>query len=370
VTVQTRIIESAQATELYFTATPSPHLDPAEQAKELFAAIADLLHDTNTRLLQERVFATPQAAETIAPIRTKMYGDLDDGVAPTWLAVPQGRAGPISAVQIHAVAGEFATEILHLTDTPCGRLVKLPGRGYLVISGITGHEADSRDVQAHLMLEKAESLLKQAGIDFFHIARTWMWLADILDWYDRFNEVRNKFFIERGLIRKDGDNTLPASTGIGIGPANNGAACALDLVAVIDGSSPIDYLLAGGRQYCAYNYGSAFARATGAKTPAGRTIFVSGTASIAADGATVHVGDAAAQIEDTVRNVRAVLKDMKCTDDDVVHSIMYCKTPEIETLFHDKWANFPWPHFTTITDICRHDLLFEIEATAAVPAKP
>ena len=71
-----------------------------------------------------------------------------------------------------------------------------------------------------------------------------------------------------------------------------------------------------------------------------------------------------AQITATIENVRAVLRDMNCTDDDVVQLMAYCKTTEVEKIFNDLKDGFDWPWVTVICDICRSDLLFEIEATA------
>ena len=57
---------------------------------------------------------------------------------------------------------------------------------------------------------------------------------------------------------------------------------------------------------------------------------------------------------------------MDCGDADVVHSLIYCKTAAIEKLFMEKWGDLPWPKITAITDVCRDNLLFEIEATAMI----
>jgi enamine deaminase RidA (YjgF/YER057c/UK114 family) len=98
--------------------------------------------------------------------------------------------------------------------------------------------------------------------------------------------------------------------------------------------------------------------------PAGETVFVSGTASINASGITTHVGDALGQINTTIENVRAVLKDMNCSDQNVVQVVAYCKTTEVEKVFNTVKATLAWPWVTVICDICRPELLFEIEATA------
>jgi enamine deaminase RidA (YjgF/YER057c/UK114 family) len=190
-----------------------------------------------------------------------------------------------------------------------------------------------------------------------------MWLKDILSWYDDFNRVRNKFFTERGMIGAGTRQSMPASTGIGLGVID-GSCCGMDLFAVLEPASSTAYVQASGKQQCALEYGSAFSRASRAITPAGQTVFVSGTASIDAAGATTNINDAPGQINATIENVRAVLRDMNVADDDVVHVVAYCKTTEIERVFNTIKGKFTWPWITAICDICRTDLLFEIEATA------
>ena len=222
------------------------------------------------------------------------------------------------------------------------------------------------------MFEKAESILSQAGVNFRTVPRTWMWLDNILGWYSDFNLVRNTFYKEKGLISQKGSHRMPASTGIGI-RTENGALCAMELAAVCGEKSSIQYHDAGGNQESAFEYGSAFSRACTVRTVAGHTVYVSGTASIGADGKTTHLGDPQGQIEATVQNVRAVLKECGCRDEDVVQAIAYSKTPEIDRIFAgmreacaaELYTLPGWPIVPVIADICRDDLLFEIEVTAA-----
>jgi enamine deaminase RidA (YjgF/YER057c/UK114 family) len=375
--MDTRIIRSKDAAEAYITAVPRANLPVEEQARELFSGIKDALKAQNLRLMQERVFGTQDALRIAQPIRAQVYGPLDDGLEPSWLLVPAGIAGQIAGVQIHAIGPDRSPELLRLDQTPCGRIFRQPGRGgYMTLSNILAPDLAEPVKQARLVFEKAESVLKQVNADMFLVPRTWMWLADILSWYDDFNAVRNQFFIERGLITKDSSNRMPASTGIGIGPlqlpsgrADNGAVCGMALTAVLEPKRPIEYLDAAGNQSSALDYGSAFSRASRAETPAGTTVYISGTASIDADGKTVYLDDAQAQIETTIKNLRAVLRQMNCRDEHVVQAIAYCKTPEVEKLFHDKWADLSWPNMTAIADVCRPELLFEMELIAAFAAE-
>lgn len=365
VRIDSRKIKSNLATDVYITASATPDIALQEQANELFGGIRRVLESERAYILQERIFGTEATLQIVRPIRKEIYGNYDDGVEPAWLIVPKGTNGEIAGVQIHALSFEGEPEILNLGERPCGRIVLIGGSKYLTVSCIKAPEAGKAADQARAMLEKAEAVLKQAGCDMYSVPRTWIWLKDILSWYDEFNLIRNSFFDERGLISKSEMNKMPASTGIGINPGS-GAICGMDLVAVIDSGNSIEYLDAGGNQNSALRYGSAFSRATRVETPTGTTVFVSGTASIDTNGKTTNIGDAAKQIEATISNVQAVLQEWQYRDEDVVQATAYCKTVEIERLFRRQWSDLAWPNLTVIADVCRDDLLFEMEATASI----
>lgn len=78
----------------------------------------------------------------------------------------------------------------------------------------------------------------------------------------------------------------------------------------------------------------------------------------------MHVGDPLGQIQATISNIRALLHKCDCSDTDVVQAIAYSKTPHIEKLFAGGSNNPNWPILSVIADICRDELLFEIEVTA------
>jgi len=359
----TRTIESPAATEIYISATLGESAPPQDQAEEIFSGIRDILRSRAACIFEERVFAAQEAMEDISRLRSAVYGDIDDGVAPSFLVCKKGLVGPIAGVQVHAVSSDVKTEAISFEGAFCGRILRLHGCTYVTLSGVSAPQFEQASEQAKACLERAELALKQFGADFLSVPRTWMWLSDILSWYDDFNHVRNKFFTERRLIGEGTRQSMPASTGIGLSLAD-GSKCAMDLTAVLEPVDSIQYLSAVGKQQCALDYGSAFSRASKAITPAGETVFVSGTASIGADGATTNIGDTSGQINTTIDNVRAVLRDMNCSDQDVVQVVAYCKTTEVEKVFNASKDNYPWPWVTVICDVCRPDLLFEIEATA------
>ena len=363
-----RSAESTAIAEIYISATPTAKAPLEQQATEVFSGICDMLRSKRAFILHERILATQAAVETIRHLRSKIYGDLDDGVAPSFLIGREGATGPIAGVQLHAVICENAPDVLNWQGAKSGRIIQVPGRKYLALLGISAPQLTFATEQAQAILEKAESILKKLDADMLSVPRTWMWLGDILSWYDDFNHIRNTFFAERGVIKKDGTHSMPASTGIGLAPAEGGK-CSMDLIAVLEPKNSIQYLQSTEKQGTAFEYGSAFSRACRAVTPAGQTVFISGTASIDADGATTNIDDPMGQINTTIDNVHTALKDMNCRNKDVVQVVAYCKTTDVEKIFNDIRHKFDWPWVTVICDICRPDLLFEIEATA-MPGKP
>lgn len=369
--LDTRVVESSVATEIYITATPGENGTLQDKAKDIFSGIREILGSKKAHFLQERIFGTKSAMEQVLHVRSQVFNDIDDGIAPSALCGKEDMCAPFAGVQMHAVISDTKPEAIVLDGTLCGRIIRVPGRAYITLSNVCAEpsiqKAGNPSEQAKVMMQKSESVLKQFGADFLSVPRTWMWLSDILSWYDDFNQVRNKYFTERGLIGKDSRQSMPASTGIGLYPAEGGK-CSMDMTALLEPADSIQFLGAVGKQQCALEYGSAFSRASRSITPAGDTVFVSGTASIDAGGTTTNIGDALGQINATIENVRAVLRDMNAADEDVVQAIAYCKTTEEEEIFNTVKDNLPWPWITMICDICRPELLFEIEATAMLGA--
>ena len=353
-------LESAAATELYLTATPGP--GPAQrQAQALYEAIARVLRQEQAVIVAERLFADRQALEVALAARARAYGELDDGVAPS-LLTPRAPEQPILGVQVHAIRGITQPTILSSRGVPRARAFTCAGYSYLTASALGAENLKGGPAQTHAVFSQAHDLLRQAGGSIRDIARTWVWTDDILAWYPQFNQARSAFFGAHGLFAPPG--FVPASTGIGVSPAG-GARLALDLFAAWGKPDAVARFPAAGNQNPANLYGSAFARAARAKTPAGSTIFCSGTAAIDAQGRTCARDDAGAQVQMTLDNVHAVLRDMGCTSADVVQAMAYCATPQALDGFRARAADaLPWPCLTMTGDICRGDLLFEVEVTA------
>jgi enamine deaminase RidA (YjgF/YER057c/UK114 family) len=362
-----RAIESVDALELYVCGTPREEVDDPAEARRMFKAVDDAVRRHDARTCRWRVF--------VPDGRLRQYEAAYEAVrnpgepAPVdWLSA--GGPGAIGGIQVYALRGPEDWKPLSRCGELLGWTFGQDGRRWAVTGDVHVNAAGDGPHQARRAFEAGEELLGQAGMSLKSVARTWFFLDHILDWYGEFNKTRNSLFVDRGILRrgKDGDSEVPASTGMGVRPAT-ASRVALELFAVDGPAGCIKRLAAAGKQRSAYEYGSAFARAAEAQTPAGRTVFVSGTAAIDESGATIHVGDIRAQIACTIENIIAVLRQTDATSDHVVQAIAYCKTPEVVAAFREKWAGgIDWPWVIVIGDVCREDLLFEAEVTACVPA--
>jgi enamine deaminase RidA (YjgF/YER057c/UK114 family) len=356
--------QSGEVCEVFVTLGCGPSEDGAPKLRQVFSELGEVLSGAGARLLQERVFGPAEALRRAARARREAYGELADGVEPAWILTPAPRRGGLAGVQIHAIAGPGRIRPLSLDGRLCGRMHEGARGRYITASALKGRAGLSPAAQAGQMFEKAKALLGSLGAHFCSVVRTWVWLGRILDWYDPFNKVRRDFYSREGLLNcRPSRIYLPASTGVGLRPAG-GQICALDFVAALDESRPRRVFRTSGRQGFPLDYGSAFSRAVRAYGPTGKVLFVSGTAAIDPRGRTVCVGKAKAQIAETLNNVRAVLHDGGCSESDIVQAIAYCKTREVEDVFRRDWGRLPWPCLILRGDVCRPELLFELEATA------
>ena len=96
-------------------------------------------------------------------------------------------------------------------------------------------------------------------------------------------------------------------------------------------------------------------------------MLISGTASVAEDGTTAYVGDVTAQVKRTMEVVEALLgaRDMEWPH--VVRALAYFKRPGDSPALAAYCADHgltDLPIVVAHNDVCRDDLLFEIEVDA------
>jgi enamine deaminase RidA (YjgF/YER057c/UK114 family) len=346
-----------------------------DRLAEAYLALDQALRERGAAPIQERVFTETKAAALVLRARARALAACGErwAVPPTVVegapAVGAGLAG------IHVIGARGRARVVREGEQVRGRLVDGPSVRLLGLADV-GRRLGERPArppaeEALGVLEAAEELLAGEGFSFGDVARTWFYLSEILDWYGEFNGARNAFFRARGVASANGAGPIPASTGIG-GRNARGGRCTLDLVAIqAAGSAPLArQRLRNPRQSEATRYGSAFARALELTAGDARYVFVSGTAAIDGRGASVHPGDFEGQVLHTLDAVAALLEAAGARIADIGQATAFLKRASDATRFEQLLGRCgieSVPLVTTIADVCRPELLFELDATAVVP---
>lgn len=213
-------------------------------------------------------------------------------------------------------------------------------------------------------------------LDYPIIYRFWNYLADIngvshgLERYRQFNTGRQDAFLACG---REVANGLPAACALGIDEGPLKIAFLAGRVKATAIENP--------RQISAYQYPSeygprspTFSRANLLSLPQQEILFLSGTASIVGH-ETVHHGDVIAQTQEAMVNLQALVAEANLISKkrfeltDVFYRI-YVRHAEDVLAIQKEMSRIAGPAFKAIflrADICRQDLLLEIEATLGHP---
>jgi enamine deaminase RidA (YjgF/YER057c/UK114 family) len=333
----------------------SANAQPDEGLDALFGRLLREAQRLGVSAVQGNVFGDPRLGNTVAtdfPVAYLGRHDTPEGDlrSARVLALPTG-----SFERVHDADGVVRGA---RWETPAARHLLL---GALTPRDVTADFATQSNALWHLLRDQ----LAASQFALTDLVRTWFFNHRILDWYDDFNRVRTAFFNEHGIF----DTLVPASTGVGASNAA-GAALSLDAYAVVprSGADVKVSEVISPLQCPANAYKSAFSRAVEVAIGGdGRHLLISGTASIEPEGRTAHVGDLDAQIDLSLRVVGAILESRGMKWQDVARAILYF--PDIAWMSHFEGCRValglpPIPAIFAHCDICRDDLLFEIELDA------
>lgn len=239
-------------------------------------------------------------------------------------------------------------------------------------------------------LQQLRRLLPKGGAHFSQIVRAWFYLGSIVaeegdhQRYHEFNRARTDFyedvrFLQDRLPEGVADRVFPASTGIGV----NGKRICMSAIAVASSRSDVVAVpLENPRQTSAYRYGKSYSPQTpkfsrGMALHCGRDtmLFVSGTASIT-NSETRHPGNAELQTHETLENIAALISKENLarhglagsgtTLDGLAVIRAYVKRPEdyekVREVCQSRLGAIPATY--VVADVCRPDLLVEIEGVA------
>jgi enamine deaminase RidA (YjgF/YER057c/UK114 family) len=333
---------------------------PGEEIQGLCRRLAEQLRDHSATPLHLLVFGKCGASEATLDALQKKLGPAAWPV--TWVEGAACDGSPVAGIQVHAFTGDV--ERLTFGGRVVGSVFTEGGARQCFVGGLSAADKTlSRAEQTRHTLENLQTILGQAGFELADTMRTWFFLENILSWYDDFNQARTKIY--SGVKFRTG--SMPASTGVG---AKNPAGTALALSAwafrPLDKNSRAEEV-ASPLQCPAPAYGSSFSRAMETPTSSGRRLFISGTASIAPGGKTLWLGDVRKQVELTMDVVEAMLRARGFTFADFTRATAYFRHAADAGVFAE-WlaANklTTMPVVSAQCDVCRDDLLFELEADA------
>jgi enamine deaminase RidA (YjgF/YER057c/UK114 family) len=333
------------------------------QAQRAWAEIAAVLDASAAIPLQERVFggllARPCVLSARRAVAQRRCQELR--LLPTFVEAPplDPTCGDIAG--IHVVAArpvEGRADWITAEGRFCGRVVEGRGARFLSFSDpgplVPGHVPCGTAEDPASAVDRATSALAAAGWSFRDVCRAWIPLAD--EPASEGAHALSRGAVSERMGRIDGASlAFPATTARG-GP--RGGGCALDLVAAKPGSR------------------GSFERrrlegAGGLRLDAGdfRYVFVSATASADAL-ASGGPGDFRSQAFGALESVIALLESEGARLDDIRQSTAFVKRPEDAEDFRclaDACGLWEVPVVAVQSELRREELLFEIDATAALP---
>jgi len=248
-------------------------------------------------------------------------------------------------------------------------------------------------------LSQMRNVLAQAGSGFEHVVRTWFYLGGITEpgtdtqRYQELNRARTEFYQGIHFCRAMADPHIPhglypASTGIGMAGASLMASC---LTLQTQRPDALLLPLENPQQTPAYAYhpryspqSPKFSRAMALVLGQYVTTWISGTASIV-NSESRHPGDIAGQTEQTLDNIERLLapenfafhglRNAGAHLRDLAKVRVYLKRPEDFGPCREICLRRlgPVPAIYAVADICRPELLVEIEGVAfsrLLPAGP
>lgn len=372
------IINSDFDNQMYITAaTCSKVVDPVKVYGKMYSSVLDLLKKSQAFIFHERVFGSLKYYNSILETRKRISSEISYPVSTAFSYIegnPVWSEG-ISGFHICAFTNENnCVKDLSYNGQVVGRICDADDAAYYLLSGIHSKENyhSTSYNQTAYMFNKVNTILNQNQLNFKNVMRTWIYLHDILSQYDDFNLARNKVFNEFGLLKNGNIDIqpeevyLPASTGIGGSNIHDAYGC-MDILAVKIKNNQLKIIHdTGQKQKAAFRYGSAFSRSVLIENKNYKKLYLSGTASIDEKGRTVHIGNIEKQIEKTGEVIEALLANHSMTMNNLLEGTVFLKKAEYIDVYkkyvtYKGWDNLPF--IIIIADVCRTNLLFEIDAS-------
>jgi enamine deaminase RidA (YjgF/YER057c/UK114 family) len=321
--------------------------------ERLPAASAENLGD-NDYVLQERIIVPPDRANMAG--RYSSITSTPDRCNPPLIFtghrdLPFQRASVVARIEDAVSKADKSDNAIKITSGESTVLYGAP------IFGHTG--------SFHAAFNKITDVLENVQMNESDMVRTWLFMEDILKDYDELNTAREKFFAQwHGPDKK----FIPASTGIQ-GRTVGHHRLAIEFCA-FSGKNISIRQISSPLQNEPTVYGKLFSRAVLVELIQSKLLFISGTAAIDKAGRSVYAGNFEKQLKFTLDVLMEILGQQNAGFASIAQAIVYLKrSGDLRSGMNilEKTA-FPCEKslFQIGVDVCRDELLCEIEITAVV----
>ncbi len=366
--------QRADLKEYYITCFPETSGISTDEIREVYARIGEFLEELGAEVISERCYGETAVFPEVKAARTQLYKQhgLEHEGSLSFVGGTPIRKRGLAGLQLWAILAKERPSVRTMTveGHAVGRKFSHQGISYASVASVepsaAGHNSPNLKDHAASMFRESAAILASYGLSYRDVARTWIYLPQLLCWYDDFNAARREVYSELGLSGGRNPFWVPASTGIQ-GQSPRGRECMMDLLAVSGrvGSGHRLEMLKSPLQCEAYDYGSFFSRAVELSDESISRIFVSGTASIDGEGNTVFKDDPKGQIRFTLQVVKELIGTRGHSLADMAHCVAFFKNSEYTQAFLDVAEEQGLDArvvVQTVADVCRDDLLFEMEA--------
>ena len=368
--------------------TPKAEGTAADQAWEAISTMRAILRQQPVEMTATSQTVFLRSAEDEQVCRKLFEAYFGEKTPVTNYIVQPPCGGQALAIEAWAVGGE-PVEVEFLDEKVVA--ISYDGLRFVHLSGITPEQVGATAFeQSKASFDEVARRLDSAGTRFNDVVRAWLYMGGItepengVERYRELNRARTDFFADqeaRGLyqIHRNGANFYPACTGIGM----VGRGLVVSCMTLQTDRDDVRLLpLENPNQTSAFEYSERFSpkspkfsRAMAVVLGDYVTTWISGTASIV-DSETVHLGDIEKQTEQTIDNIR----DLISRDNFERHGVpragaelgdlakvrVYIKHPEdyeaCRAVCERRFG--PLPTIYAVADVCRPDLLVEIEGVA------
>lgn len=377
--LEIRASERESFTEYHITATIDGAMPVALAAEKMFQEVAAALAERHVQTIQEKVYGYARVRDEVMKRREAAYRahGIDRSIPATWIQGTPLNGCDLAGLQIWGVVsrdGEPCVTTVENPTTGRGRLWQGAGFRMLHLASVRGTTPDGTlalgsAAQAERMFDNVGAGVAAHGFRYNQVVRTWIYVRRLLEWYGDLNRVRTAKYTSVGLGAPGGP-AHPASTGIQC--FSDDEECLVDVLALESSGSRAAVatpIRNSPRQDSSFNYGSAFSRGMTFEIEGKRTVHVSGTASINTAGLSTHVGDAESQSLETLMSIAAILEEQGGSLSSITSATLFCKDRAAWEAWQrvSRLLQLPaFPKVCVLADVCRHDLLVEMEAVAVI----